>query len=202
MMMRDMTFKKLLRSRSGFTLVEVLTVTLIMGFLLASAMVGFSVFAAKFKEISRWIELQKDAFETLQTIKNGVSIGYGQSQLFYGVVNSNKLELRASGFGGGSDRLVCYPGVDSESHANDKIEFYFDGRAIKYQYVYGPTSSPTVDLFPSRKQREYIQVQSFKIRQYNNGPEVKAIKLELSARINTSKNRYRYVNYSTIMAIR
>ncbi len=191
-----------LRSQAGYTLIEVTTVMLITGFLLASAAAGFSIFFSKFTELSRWVELQKTAFECLQTIKSGLLVGTGNDIAFYGVVSSTKLELEASGIGIGSKKLICHQPELSDLYKYNRIEFFYDGRVIKSRYTHGPVNSQLIDVFPKGKQREYMSIQNFTMDQYNQGSDVKAVKVALSARVETAKDRYRYVNYSTIMAIR
>lgn len=203
----------LLKSESGFTLVEVLSVTLIMGFLIASAAIGFSVFFSKFRELSRWAELQSEAFESLQQIKNGILVGSGENTRFLGVSSANRLELVASGIGGiqGGYKLICYHPAQLnliqgqiDVTLEDRVEFWYDRRAIRATTrIYGMPSSNAAYLFPPQEKTDYMEVTKFIISAGEIvGGEVKSVKIELSARVETGKKRYRYVNYSTIMALR
>ncbi|MDZ4121992.1 MAG: type II secretion system protein [Candidatus Cloacimonadaceae bacterium] len=191
---------RLLGSESGFTLVETISVMLIMGFLLASAAVGLSVFIGKFREITRWVELQDEAFQALQTIKLGIDVGDAMNQAYFGVSGARFLELQSSGYTGGR-KLICRMPSEDAGHANDRVEFFYDGTVIKAYVVWGPTSSTRV-IFPNVKLQEHIKIEKFNIVEKNLGGELKAVTVELSARVQTSKDRTRRVDYSTVMAIR
>ncbi len=199
--MKNIKFS-VLGSQSGYTIIELTTVMLISGFLLASAAAGFSIFFSKFTELSRWVDLQKSAFETLQTIKSGMLVGTGNDVAFYGVVTSERLEFEASGIGIGSQKLICHQPETSEVYKYNRIEFFFDGSAIKTRYTHGPVNSQLVDLFPKGRQKDIMKVDKFTMSQHNQGSDLKAVKIALSASVQTGKDRFRYVNYSTIMAIR
>jgi len=202
------SFKKFLKiqskSEAGFSLVEIITVTLLMTMLITSAAIGLSVFFGKIHELTRWIELQEDAMECINSIKNGVSVGSGINQQYYGVANSRTMKFFSSGFGGsgGSSKLVCYPPSSSEYYSNDNVEFYFDGTFVRYRTVYAGSSSSNMYLFPERSKKDYIKITQFNMTKYNHGDDVKVIRLVLNARIETGEDKYRYIRFSTLMANR
>ena len=82
-----------LRSQRGVTLVEVIVVMLISTMLIMVAALGIGVFFRKFKELSAWAELQKDGWECLNTIKNGISVGTANDMEFIGVANAVEIKL-------------------------------------------------------------------------------------------------------------
>ncbi len=191
----------ILRSESGYTLVELTTVMIISTFLILTAAIAFSVFFAKFREVSRWIELQKDAFECMQTIKDGVSVGSGSNQQFFGVANANKLELSYSGFGG--NKLIAFPPAETIANTNDRIEFYSDRNFVRAYYAYGTGESKNVRIFPDPKKTEYMKLTNFEIVPLHYyGQKLVVVNVRLSARVQTAKDKFRYVNYSTNMAIK
>jgi len=194
---------KHIKSEAGFSLVEIITVTLLMAMLITTAAIGISIFFGKMLEINRWIELQEDAIECLNSIKNGVSVGTGNNQQYYGVANAKTMRLVASGIGGGGAyKLVCNPPAEDIMYTGDLVEFFFDGDHVRYRTVYAGSGSQNQYLFPSRNKKEYMKVTQFSLNQYNSGSDMKVVRVVLNARVETSKNKYRYVRFSTLMANR
>jgi len=185
-------------------MIELISVLAISSFLILVSAVGFSVFFTKFKELSKWAELQSGAYEAMMMIRNGVAVPENatpRDQVLFGVANASKITIigstpqATSGSG-----IQCIPPISEPGHDSDKIRIYFDGRSVRAWYAYGPFSSAApIYLFPRQDQLNEIQVTNFKVYKKNQGEEIKIIQVDLSARIKTSPNKFRSINYSTLM---
>ena len=193
--------RKLLTNQKGFTAVELISVLTISTLLILISAVGLSVFFAKYRELNIWVELQKDALHCINTIKTGVAVGDQQNTQFYGVANARNLELIGAVFGGTTGTgVICTPPISDASQAIDKAQYYFDGRAVRVNYVYrGVQVASPLYLFPEEAKLDHYEITNFSVSKVNTGTEVNVIKVDLSARAKIRPDVYKSVNFSTMM---
>jgi len=129
---------KLLRSQTGFTITEIMVVIVISGFLMAVAATGFSSFFSKFNEMTKTMELQRDAFNCLQTIKNGIPIGSGAGLRFQGIATSDSVLFEGTNATSGKS-IRLYPPVTDYTHQNDFIRIFYEKSSwsVRSTYLYG-----------------------------------------------------------------
>ena len=194
--------KRTLSNQSGVTLIELITVLSISGLLILVSAVGLSVFFSKYRELNTWVELQADALNCINTIKMGVPVGTNQDVQYYGVTNAKKLELMGAVFGATSGNgIQCTPPILTSAQSIDKAQYYYDGRAVRVNYVYkGVQVASPLYLFPKQEKLDQIQIQNFRIYKENSGEELYAIRVELSARMKISHDKYKTVTFKTQFA--
>jgi prepilin-type N-terminal cleavage/methylation domain-containing protein len=204
-----------LKNPKGFTLIELVSVAVISSLLIVIAGVGLSVFFAKYQEINAYVELQKDAMECLNYIRNGLGVGSGEFNQFNGVVSANAMELTGTSNESGSYsglKLSPPPVELYEEFTNDFIHYYLQDKVIRVNYMHnGVQVSSPLYLFPKRGEIDRVSIESFKVSDanafnslYQKKPDepLCAVNVELKAKVKTAKNKYRYVRFSTVMAIR
>jgi prepilin-type N-terminal cleavage/methylation domain-containing protein len=196
-----MEMKKQILNEKGFTLIEVISVVTISTLLILISAVGLSVYFAKYKELNTWVELQKDALACINTIKTGVSVGDPVNGEFYGVANAKRLEIMGGIFNADSGSgITCYPPIADVSQNIDRAQFYFDGRAIRVNYVYkGVALAAPKYLFPEEGALDRIEITNFKVTRLNQSIETIVIQVDLSARTEIREGIFKEVNFSTIM---
>ena len=194
--------KKILKNQSGFTAIELISVLSISTILILISAVGLSVFFAKYKELNTWAELQKDALACINTIKTGIAVGDQQNTQFYGVANAKKLVLMGAVFGSSTGTgVICTPPISDESQSIDKASYYFDGEAIRVNYVYrGVQVAAPEYLFPEHSKLDDYEITNFVIKKVNTGLEVYVIEVTLSARLEIRPGVYKGVTFKTTMA--
>lgn len=194
--------KRTLSNQSGVTLIELISVLSISGLLILISAVGLSVFFSKYRELNTWVELQADALNCINTIKTGIPVGTNQDVQFYGVVNAKKIELMGAIAGSTSGNgILCIPPILNSSHSIDKAQYYYDGRAVRVNYVYkGVQASAPMYLFPKQEKLDQIEITKFRIYKENAGPELYVVRVELSARTKIAKGKYKSVNFKTQLA--
>lgn len=188
----------------GYTLVELISVIALSGFLITIATVGFVSFFVKYQELTKWGELQKDAFECLTNIKNGIPVPKNanpRDQVYLGLASAKTIKFYGGAPGASFDnKIECIPSRAQIGHEYDRIRFYFDGTAIRAWYTYGGfVSSPAEYVFPKADKLGDMRVTNFKFTKLNSGVDVKMVRVDLSARITISPKKYRTIEYSTIM---
>lgn len=185
-------------SQGGFTLIELIVVMALSTMLILISGLGIGLFFRKYKELNAWAELQKEAWECLNTIKNGVQVGQGENMEFIGVTNALELQLTNTATNSGTAIKVTSP--SSQGATNDYAHFYlFDG-GVRCMYVYhGVQAASPLYLFPSRENRDKIIVDKFLITKMNRDRELIAVQVELNARIKTGTNSFRAVKFKTKM---
>lgn len=201
--MRKMNkLRRTLSNQSGVTLIELITVMSISGLLILVSAVGLSVFFTKYRELNTWVELQADALNCINTIKMGVPVGTNQDVQYYGVTNAKKLELMGALYGSTSGTgIQCTPPILTSAQAIDKAQYYYDGRAVRVNYVYKGVQVPApLYLFPKQEKLDTIQITNFRIYKENTGQELYAIRVELSARIRISNTKFKSVSFKTQIA--
>jgi len=186
-------------NQKGYTLIELVVVVTIFGFLIMVSAVGFSVFFSKFRELSKWAELQKSAFECVMTIKNGISVGTGTNQQFYGVANAVQLSIEGVNAVSGTS-IVCKPPAHDAANIHDQVRFFWDGNYVRATYRYGQLStSYPIYVFPQFKRDNDIRVSKFRFTKVNSGPETEVIQLEFEAEMKISPTKTKTVAYVTKM---
>ncbi len=193
--------RKLLPNQYGFTLIEVISVITISTLLILISAVGLSVYFAKYKELNTWVELQKDALACINTIKTGVAVGDPVNGEFYGVANAKRLEIMGGIFNSDTGTgIICYPPVTDISQDIDKAQFYFDGEAVRVNYVYkGVSLASPKYLFPEEGALDRIQVTNFRVKRLNQSNETILIQVDLSAKVEVRDGYFKEVNFSTNM---
>jgi len=116
---------KLFRSQAGFTITELMVVIAISGFLMAAAATGFSAFFSKFEEMNKTMELQRDAFNCMQTIKSGIPIGAGPNLRFQGIATADSIIFLGAN-NNSSSNILLYPPPSDIAHQNDFVRIYWD----------------------------------------------------------------------------
>jgi len=199
-------------NQRGFSLIELISVVLISSMLIVVAGVGLSVFFAKYQEINAFVELQKDAMEFLNYLKNGYNVGSGAYIQFNGVASAKALEItgRSEEAGKGTGLKITPP--FKEEFPNDFIHYYLSNGVIRANYMYnGVQVNQPIFLFPKRGEIGRVTIQSFKVSDANAYNEVYVsmlneplcvVNVELKARVQTAKNKYRNVHYKTTMAMK
>nr|MDK2850423.1 hypothetical protein [Candidatus Cloacimonadota bacterium] len=207
----------ILKRNNGVTLIELVAVLAISTILIFVSGVGVSVFFKRYKVISDYTDLQTQAMAALQTIRNGH--GFGRGEEFYGVANARRLQIIGATdvFGAGSG-IKIYPPAAKDYQANDWVEFYLDGNAIRMNYVYNgvQVDSPQY-IFPERDQLDKFQVTRFEVSDANgtgsilpleslsNEDKPALLYVELDARVKVrdgvppKPDEYKTISYSTYM---
>ena len=197
---------KIIRSQAGFTITELMVVIAISGFLMAAAATGFSAFFAKFDELNKTMELQRDAFNCMQTIKNGIKIGSGLNLRFQGIATADSV-IFLGAQSNTSQSIILYPPPSDYTHQNDFIRIYWDGRYVRETHLYGSVQAPSAEyLFPKpvRGNETYVTELTFS-KANPDGNVAKVIKVDLKAKtlirkIN-KKPIYQTISYSTRMTL-
>lgn len=196
---------KLLRSQAGFTITELMVVIVISGFLMAVAATGFSAFFSKFNEMNKTMELQRDAFNCLQTIKNGIPIGSGSGLRFQGIATSDSVVFEGTNSSSGSS-IRLFPPITDYTHQNDFIRIFLSGSYVRATYLYGTIQPPApLYLFPKNTRGNTMEVTKLSFKKVNQGSLAKVLEVQLSARVPLRKDKnkiiYKTVNYATRMTL-
>jgi prepilin-type N-terminal cleavage/methylation domain-containing protein len=199
-------------NQKGFTLVEIISVLVISTLLISVAGVGLSVFFSKYQELNDYVELQKDAMEFLNYLKNGVNVGSGSYIQFNGIASARKLEItgRTEDAGVGNGIRITPP--SRAEFPNDFMHIYLREGVIRADYMYnGVQVNTPAYLFPKRALRNKVKIESFKIGDANAGNAIFAYKpdeglcivnVQLKAKVETSKERFLTVDFKTVMAMK
>ena len=189
----------LIARQGGVTLVEVIVVMTISTVLILIAALGIGSFFRKYRELSAWAELQKDAIECLNLIKNGVPVGSGNDMEYYGVANALQLRLTNTTTNTGSGIRITPPtsqGLDTPDFAH----FYLYDGVVRCTYVHrGIQVASPLYVFPKQEDLEKVIVDKFKITKVNQERDVIAVQVDLHARIKTGSNSTRAIQFSTKM---
>ncbi|MDD2228396.1 MAG: prepilin-type N-terminal cleavage/methylation domain-containing protein [Candidatus Cloacimonetes bacterium] len=200
----------LLRSSKGFTLVELITVMIISTLLIVIAGVGLSVFFAKYQEINAYVELQKDAMEFLNYLKNGYNVGSGNHIQFNGIINAKAITItgRTNEAGTGNGIRISPP--LKEEYPHDFMHFYLQDKVIRVNYMFnGVQVNTPAYMFPKRSETDNVIIESFKISDANAynvlfdniiGEPLCVVNVDLKAKVKTAKNKFSYVHFHTVMA--
>lgn len=189
-----------LRSQRGVTLVEVIVVMLISTMLIMVAALGIGVFFRKFKELSAWAELQKDGWECLNTIKNGISVGTADDMEFIGVTNAVEIKLMNT-IGNTSSGVEITTPSNSSNDPPGRAQFYLYQGVVRCTYRHkGRQNGAPIYLFPSEDNVDRMTVEKFQITKLNREPnQVLAIQVDLHARVKTGEKTFKKIRYTTKM---
>jgi len=190
----------ILRGQRGITLVEVIVVMLISVMLILVSALGIGVFFRKYKELNAWAELQSEALECLNQIKNGVPVGTGTSMEYFGVTNAVKLTLTNTTTNTAQGLRVTPPtaqGLETPDYAH----FYLYDGAIRCAYVrHGIQNASPLYLFPKKDNLDRMKIEKFLITKVNNDQDVLVVQVELNAKVETREGEYRHIKFKTKMA--
>ncbi|HNW99912.1 MAG TPA: prepilin-type N-terminal cleavage/methylation domain-containing protein [Candidatus Cloacimonadota bacterium] len=191
------------KSQFGFTLIELVVAIAISGVIFAAAATAFAAFFSKYEELTRVSDLQTQAYDCLQRgIKYGLIMSEGTNQkVWYGVANADTVSFFQGGPNGAAG-IVLKTQAQDITHQGDYVKFWFDGKAVRGTYLHGTLqpSSP-IYLFPKQSRNNKIKVTGLSFSQVNSSSPAKVLQVNLSAKVEIRKNVYRYVSYSTKMAI-
>jgi prepilin-type N-terminal cleavage/methylation domain-containing protein len=183
----------------GMTLVEVIVVMIISTLLIMISALGIGLFLRKYKELNAWAELQKEAWECLSTIKNGVPVGTGLNTEFIGVTNALQLRLMNTATNSGT-YLRITPPTDRGLNTSDYALFYLYDGAVRCSYLHkGYQPATPLYLFPTKKNKDKIVVDKFLITKINREQDLLAIQVELEGSVKTGTNSFRKVKFKTKM---
>jgi prepilin-type N-terminal cleavage/methylation domain-containing protein len=191
------------KSRAGFTLIEIVTALAISGILFAAAATAFSAFFSKYEEYIGVTNLERQAYDCLQRgIKYGLVMNAeAGGREWYGVATADSLKF-INGGPTGSGGIRLYTQAQSIEHQNDWVQFWYDGRAVRGSYLHGTLSpSSPIYVFPKPSRNNKITVTNLRFTQVNSSNPPKVIQVDLAAKVEIRKNVFRYVNYTTKMAI-
>lgn len=189
----------ILGKQRGVSLVEVIVVMLISTMLIVIAGLGIGAFFRKYKELNAWAELQKDALECLDLIKNGVAVGSGNNIEYYGVTNAMKLQLTNT-TSSTSNSIKITPPSPQGLETTDYAHFYLYDGVVRCTYVYhGIQAASPLYVFPKRENMDRMTVDKFEITKINEENDLLAIRVELFARVETGTDQYRTVRFRTKM---
>ncbi len=195
---------KIRNSQAGFTLIEIIAALAITGLLFGAATTAFSAFFSKYEELNKVSDLETQAYDCLQKgIKYGLINDRDPHNIVWsGVANADSVAF-LNGSAAGSTGIILTSQAQSVEHANDYVKFWFDGRAVRGTYLFGSSqpSSP-IYIFPKPSRNNKITVTNLRFSKVNTStPTIKVLRVDLSAKVEIRKNIFRYVNYSTKMAI-
>ncbi len=188
-----------LRQQRGVTLIEMIVVVLISTMLITVAAVGIGAFFRKYRELTAWAELQKDALDCLNLIKNGVSVGSGNTMEYYGVANAQQLRLINTTTNTGSGIRITPPSSQGLQTPNFALFYLYDG-AVRCTYMHrGIQVASPLYIFPKEENLDKMIVDKFQISKINNESEVLAVQVVLHARVKTGTENFRAIKFSTKM---
>ncbi len=196
---KDRFKTSLLGRQSGITLVELIVVMAISVMLVLTAAVGIGTFFRKYKELTAWADLQKDALDCINLIKNGVPVGSGDNMEYYGVANALKLQLTNTTTNT-STGLRITPPTDKGLDTPDYAHFYLYDGVVRCAYVHhGVQAASPLYVFPKQENLDDMIVDKFVFTKVNPDQDLLAVQVELHARIKTGADSYRAVKFKTKM---
>ncbi len=204
--------RQLLGNEKGFTLIEIISVLVISSLLILVAAVGLSVFFGKYQELNAYIELQKDAAEFFNFLQYGYNVGSGNNIQFNGIASARALEITGLTDEGGKGNGIKITPPLKEEYPYDFIQFYLQDKAIRANYMYnGVQVNAPIWVFPKKALRDQVIIESFKIGDanaynaifpYKTDENLCVVNVDLKAKVKVSKNKYRSIHYSTVMAMK
>ncbi|HOR02946.1 MAG TPA: prepilin-type N-terminal cleavage/methylation domain-containing protein [Candidatus Syntrophosphaera sp.] len=190
----------ILGRQRGVTLAELVVVMAISVILIFAAALGIGTFFRKYRELTAWAELQKDALDCLNLIKNGVPVGNAQDMEYYGVANALNMRLLNTTTNSSTD-LRIIPPTDKGLETLDYAQFYLYDGAVRCRYVHrGVQVASPLYIFPKKENLGEMIVDKFLFTKVNPDQDVLVLQVELHARVKTGANRYRSVKFTTKMA--
>jgi prepilin-type N-terminal cleavage/methylation domain-containing protein len=194
------TFRNSLLGRQrGVTLAELIVVMAISVMLIFVAAVGIGTFFRKYRELTAWAELQKDALDCLNQIKNGVPVGNVQDMEYYGVANALRLRLTNTTTNSATGLRVTPP-TDKGLETPDYAHFYLYDGAVRCTYVHrGVQVASPLYIFPKQENLDDMIVDKFLFTKVNPDQDVLAVQVELHARVRTGEDKFRAVKFTTKM---
>ena len=194
------TFRNSLLGRQrGVTLAELIVVMAISVMLIFVAAVGIGTFFSKYRELTAWAELQKDALDCLNQIKNGVPVGNVQDMEYYGVANALRLRLTNTTTNSATGLRVTPP-TDKGLETPDYAHFYLYDGAVRCTYVHrGVQVASPLYIFPKQENLDDMIVDKFLFTKVNPDQDVLAVQVELHARVRTGEDKFRAVKFTTKM---
>lgn len=201
--------RKKFSQSSGFTLMELVASLAIAGIIFAAAAVALGTFFSKYNELSKYADLQSQAFDCLsQSIKYGRLIGNSANdKQWFGIANAESVELLGSESGEGAQGIKILPAKTGSDHMNDWVKFQLSGGKIVSSYRYGNSSSSAqTQVFPPKlryNKPSDITVTDLRfkpVRVPGTSGKFSVVRVTLDAKIKVRSNYYKYVHYTTKMA--
>jgi prepilin-type N-terminal cleavage/methylation domain-containing protein len=190
----------IIKAQRGVTLVEVIVVMVLSVMLIMVAALGIGAFFRKYAELNAWAELQKDALDCINTIKNGVPVGNFNDLEYIGVTNAMKLQLTNTTTTSSSG-LKITPPSSSSIYTSDYAHFYLYNGVVRCAYVFhGVQAASPLYIFPKQENIDKMIVDKFTITKINTREQdVLAVQVELNARVKTGDKTFRQVHFKTKM---
>ncbi len=189
----------ILGRQRGVTLAELIVVMAISVMLIFVAAVGIGTFFRKYRELTAWAELQKDALDCLNLIKNGVPVGDAQNMEYYGVANALKMRLTNTTTSSATGLRITPP-TDKGLETPDYAHFYLYDGAVRCAYVHrGIQSASPLYVFPKQENMDDMIIDKFLFTKVNPDQDLLAVQVELHARVRIGGDNYRSVRFTTKM---
>jgi prepilin-type N-terminal cleavage/methylation domain-containing protein len=204
-----------LANQRGVSLVEVIAVMVIIVITIVIAAGGISVFFRKYKELQAYAELQADALEVLNYIKNGIPVGSqeirrannGELQFikpkeFFGVNNAITIRFLSAPYGASQANGIRVVPIETESiiAPSDFADFYLYDGTIRCNWRYrGIAQASPVTLFPKIGKRDYMFLDQITFRRINSDTAIWALEVSLKARVQVGPKQFKSVHYRTKM---
>lgn len=214
MKFRSNRINKYLKKDHGYSIVELMAVVVLSSLVFIGAYIAISTFFLKFQQIQRISVLNREAYECMQILKNGVTVNVNNDMHFMGIANCDSATLQGNyvGSGGRSEIRLKPPSFHSLNSGADYIEISLNKGYVVYdKNIYSSTYTQTRDqyIFPKLKNNKNRLIEVTNLVFSNADPEsleLKIIRVELEARIEISRDKndnpvWYYVNYETLMAI-
>jgi len=195
----------------GTTLIELIVVISVAGFLAFMAGVGLVIFFAKWNEMNLYSDLQIDAFNAIYKMKHGLIVESSQEADFLGIASADSITF--SGQSGGMNNFTsikCCQSTGEEAHKSDFVRFWWDvwDGEIKADYKYGQADEYGVVLFPEEHKDEirvtrliFQPISKYNSTQVVDDADKQIIRIILEAQIETSEDEVRKVKYTTTVAL-
>ena len=204
-----------LANQRGVSLVEVIAVMLIIVIMIVISAGGIAVFFRKYNELKAYAELQADALEALNYIKNGIPVGSqeirrannGELQFvrpkeYYGVNNAISIRFLQAPYGASQANGIRVVPIETNTiiAPTDFADFYLYDGTIRCNWRYrGIAQAAPVTLFPKTGKRDYMFLDQITFRRINSDAEIWALEVSLKARVQVGPKQYKSIHYRTKM---
>ncbi|MCD4829547.1 MAG: hypothetical protein K8R90_09000 [Candidatus Cloacimonetes bacterium] len=190
----------LLKDSRGTTMIELIVVIAVAGFLAFMAGVGVVIFFAKWEELNLYSDLQIDAFNTVYKMKHGINVEGDYGADFMGIASADSISFtNQSGSGGNTfSRIRCFQSTGEALHTFDYVDFWWDAWEgnIKTYYRYVDTPPRPIVLFPI-EHKDDIRVTRLT---FSRAGSSHVVKIVLEAQITIGEDKVRKVKFTTRVA--
>jgi len=204
-----------LANQRGVSLVEVIAVMVIIVITIVIAAGGIALFFRKYNELKAYAELQSDALEVINYIKNGIPVGSreirrannGELQFIapkesYGVNNAITIRVLQAPYGASQANGIRVVPIETDAiiAPPDYADFYLYDGTLRCNWRYrGIAQASPVTLFPKIGKRDYMFLDQITFRRLNSDTEIWALEVSLKARVEVGPDQYKSVHFRTKM---